>query len=182
MSRIVGAKLVVEKYKKFMNDQSQNFAEQGAAFQKIWAESMSKLMQTAFTFSPNSTPPELVRELRDGIFRALGETWNEFLRSPQFQQNMKQWMDSAVAFRKTSNDFMAKVRKEMQAPSCDDIDAIQFNLHHLETRLLDRMETLSKQIAALEQRPGSKPAAPAPNGAKASSRRTPRNHKPAKTP
>ena len=39
-----------------MNDQSENFAEQGAAFQKIWLDSMSKLMQAAFTFSPNSTP------------------------------------------------------------------------------------------------------------------------------
>ena len=143
-------------YLKLMNDSSQqNFAEQGAAFQKIWLESMSKVMQAAFAFSPNSAPPELLREIRNGILQALGESWNEFMRSPQFQENMKQWMENAVAFRQMSHDFMAKVRKEMQAPSCEDIDAIQQNVRHLETRVLDRLETLSKQIEALNHRAGA---------------------------
>ena len=134
-----------------MNDQSQNFAEQGAAFQKIWLESMSKLMQTAFTFSPDSTPPELLREFRNGILQALGATWNEFLRSPQFQESMKQCMDNAVAFRKHTNDFMAKLHKEMQTPSRDDIDTILLNVRHLETRILDRLEELTTQVEQLKK-------------------------------
>ena len=128
-----------------------NFAEPGAAFQKIWLESMSKLMQTAMAFSSDATPPELLREIRNGVLRALGESWNEFMRSPQFQENMKQWMENAVAFRQMSNDFMAKVRKEMQAPSRQDVDALQQNLRHSETRILDRLETLAKQIEALSR-------------------------------
>lgn len=155
-----------------MNNESQDFAEQGAAFQKVWLESMSKLMQTAFTFSPNSTPPELLRDIREGILKALGESWNEFLRSPQFQQNMKQWMDQGMAFRKLSNDFMAGVRREMEAPSRDDIEAIQSNLRHLETRILDRLEVLSKQIQELNLRPqAARTAASGPKGSKASRRR-----------
>lgn len=137
-----------------MNDQSQNFTEQGAAFQKIWLDSMSRLMQAAFTFSPNATPPELMREIRNGILKALGETWNEFLRSPQFQESMKQCMDNAVAFRKLTNEYMSKVHKEMQTPSRDDIDAVQLNVRHLETRVLDRLEELAKQIEGLKQRNG----------------------------
>ncbi|HUC85654.1 MAG TPA: hypothetical protein VL970_10720 [Candidatus Acidoferrales bacterium] len=150
-----------------MNDSSEDFAEKSAVFQKIWLESMSKLMKSAFAFPPNSTPPELLREIRDGILRALGESWNEFMRSPQFQESMKQWMENAVAFRQMSNDFMAKVRKEMQAPTREDIDAIQQNLRHSETRVLDRLEALAKQIEALNQRTGApktatrKPAGPA---------------------
>jgi hypothetical protein len=154
-----------------MNDQSHNFAEQGAVFQKIWIETMSKLMQTAFTFSPNSTPPELLREIRDGILKALGESWNEFLRSPQFQQNMKQWMENAVAVREMSNDFMGKVRKEMQAPSRDDIDAIMLNVRHLETRILDRLETLSKEVESLKGQGPAKTPAAAAKRRKASPRR-----------
>lgn len=156
-----------------MNEQSQDFAEQGTVFQKIWLESMSKLMQAAFTFSPNSTPPELLREIRNSILQALGESWNEFLRSPQFQQQMKEWMDNAVAFRQMSSDFMAKVRKEMQAPSRDDIDAVLLNVRHLETRLLDRLEILSKQVEELKQREGAGTAASAPRR-KASRPRKPR--------
>ena len=137
-----------------MNEQTEDTKDQGAAFQKIWLESMSKLMQTACTFTPNSTPPELMREIRNGIFQALSESWNEFLRSPQFQENMKQWMDNAIAFRKLSNDFMGKVRKEMQAPAREDIDTILLNVRHMENRILDRIEDLSKEVEALK-RPSS---------------------------
>lgn len=143
-----------------MNDQSQNFTEQGAAFQKIWLESMSRLMQAAFTFSPNAAPPELMREIRNGILKALGETWNEFLRSPQFQESMKQFMDNAVAFRKFTNEYMSKVHKEMQTPSRDDIDALQLNVRHLETRLLSRLEELAKQVDGLKQQNGTAQASP----------------------
>ena len=148
------------------NDESQEFTERGAAFQKIWLQSMSKLMQAACTFSPNSAPPELMREIRNGVLQALAESWNEFLRSPQFQENMKQWMDNAIAFRKMSNDFMSRVRKEMQAPSRDDVDAILLTVRHMETRILDRIETLSKEVETLKQKsavaksPENKPAAP----------------------
>lgn len=171
-----------------MNDKFENIAEQGAAFQKIWMESMSKLMQAAFTFSPNSTPPEILREIRNGILKALGETWNEFLRSPQFQESMKQCMDNAVAFRKHTNDFMAKVHKEMQTPSRDDVDTIQLNLRHMETRVLDQLEKLSKQVEALEQgrsasttsRPGTKSAVQQPQARRASRRRTAKTNDPSK--
>jgi len=135
-----------------MSEPTRNFAEESAAFQKIWLESMTRLMQAACLFPPDSAPPELIREIRNGILRALGETWNEFLRSPQFQENMKQWMDSAIAFRKLSNNFMVRVRKEMQAPSRDDIDTILLNVRHMETRILDRMEELSDRIEELSER------------------------------
>src|SRR2546421_201247 len=54
-----------------MSDNFEKSAEQGAAFQKIWMESMSKLMQSAFTLSPNSPPPDVLKQIRSGIFEAL---------------------------------------------------------------------------------------------------------------
>lgn len=154
-----------------MSEPSQDYSEPSAAFQKIWLESMTRLMQAACAFPPDSAPPELVREIRNGILRALGETWNEFLRSPQFQENMKQWMDSAVAFRKLNNDFMARVRKEMQAPSRDDIDTILLNVRHMETRILNRVEDLMKRVEELSERNVAAKAAPA--GTAAAARETP---------
>jgi hypothetical protein len=141
-----------------MSDPSENFAAQSAAFQKIWLESMSKVMQTAFASAPNSAPPELLRQIRDGILQALADAWNEFLRSPQFQAGMKQWMDQAVAFRQTSGDFLAKARKEMQAPTSADLDAILLAVRHLETRLLDRIEGLSAEVQGLRAQAGPPPA------------------------
>src|SRR5215471_18390764 len=142
----------------------QKTAEQAAAFQKIWGESLSKMIQTAFSAGPNSPPPEVVREMRSGIFQALAKSWDEFMRSPQFLEGMKQWMDQAVAFRKLSNDFMAKVRNEMQMPSRDDIDSVMLAVRHMEKRLLDRIDHLAERLGALNghlAKPGARRAAKA---------------------
>jgi hypothetical protein len=135
-----------------MSANSETTAEQAAAFQKIWLESLSKMMQAAFTFGPESTPPEVVREIRSGIFQALAKSWEEFMRSPQFLEGMKQWMDSAVTLRKMSNDFMATARSELQATSRDDVDTIMLTVRHMEQRILDRVEGLSVQVNELQRR------------------------------
>lgn len=152
-----------------MDENFTKTAEQAAAFQKIWMESMSKLMQTAFTVTPNSPPPEVLKQIRSGIFQALAQSWEEFMRSPQFLEGMKQWMESAINFRKMTNDFMAKVRNEMQAPSRDDIDTILLSVRHMEKRLLDRVEELSTQVEELNRRTGGatgRRAAPATRATK----------------
>jgi hypothetical protein len=147
-----------------MNDNSfEKTAEQAAAFQKIWVESMTKVMQAAFTVSPNSPPPEMLRNIRTGIFQALAETWDEFMRSPQFLDGMRQLMENAVAFRKMSSDFMSRVRTDLQSPSREDMDGVMLSVRHMEKRLLDRLEELSSQVRDLKERlnesppPGNKP-------------------------
>jgi hypothetical protein len=135
-----------------MNDDFEKTADQVAAFQKIWAESISKMMQTAFTMGPNSAPPEVLRQIRSGLFQALAQSWEEFMRSPQFLEGMRQWMETAINFRKMTNDFMARVRNELQAPSRDDIDTIMLSVRHMEQRLLDRVETLTGQLDELHRR------------------------------
>ena len=159
------------------NDNFQKMAEQTAAFQKMWAESMTKIMQAAISSEPNSPPPEVLRQIRSGIFQALAQSWEEFMRSPQFLEGMKQWMDNAVSFRKASNDFMAKVRNELQAPSREDIDTVMLTVRHMEKRLLDRIEELGEQVSALNgAAKGGRARSPqrAAGAAKARSRTNPR--------
>jgi len=159
-----------------MNEDSQRTAEQAAAFQKIWVDSVSKTMQTLFTFNPEAVPPEIARQIRRGILEALAKSWDEFMRSPQFLEGMKQWMDQAVTFRKMSNDFLATARSEMQATSRDDIDTVMLTVRHMEKRILDRVDELATQVADLSNRvghsPGIRQAAPANQARKR--RRTPR--------
>lgn len=133
-------------------------AEQWAAFQQIWGETFSKLMQLGFTFSPESAPPEFMRQMRSGIFQALAQSWEHFLRSPQFMEGMKQHMDNAIAFRKMSSEFFTKMRHETQSTSKDDIDAIMLTVRHMETRVLERVERLTARIDHVSQQlDGSKP-------------------------
>ena len=127
-------------------------AEQWSAFQKIWTDTFTRMMQAGMTFSPESTPPEFMRQFRSGIFQALAQSWEEFLRSPQFLEGMKQWMDNAIAFRKMSNDFLTKVRHDGQATAREDIDALLLAVRHLETRVLDRVDDLAHKVDTLNKR------------------------------
>jgi hypothetical protein len=138
-----------------MDNNFEKTAEQAAAFQKIWMDSAAKMIQAGFAFGPNSAPPEVLRQLRSGIFQALAESWEEFMRSPQFLESMKQWTESAMAFRKMTGELLAKARNEMQAPSRDDIDTVMLNIRHMEKRLLDRIEDLSQQVHQLKAAAGN---------------------------
>ncbi len=134
-----------------MDQTFEKTAEQAAAFQKMWAETASKIVQAAFTFTPNSAPPEILRQIRSGIFGALAQSWEEFMRSPQFLESMKQWMDNAISFRKLTNEFLAKTRNDLQAPSREDVDTLMLNIRHMEKRLLDRVDEVATQVNRLNQ-------------------------------
>lgn len=156
------------------NNNFDKAADQVAAFQKIWMESMSRVMQAAFTISPNSPPPEVLHQMRSGIFQALAQSWDEFMRSPQFADGMRQWMEGAIAFRKMSNDFMARVRNELQSPSRDDVDTIMLTVRHMEKRLLDRVEELSQEVKQLGEKLQGKGEAASRKGAPGSRAAKPR--------
>jgi hypothetical protein len=132
-----------------MSDDSNQFTDQVGSFQKIWMETFSRMAQTAFSFSPDSAPPEMIRQMRSGIFQALAQSWDEYLRSPQFLEGMKQWMDNAILFRKMSNDFFTKARHETQDLAREDVDSVMLAVRHMEKRILDRLEELSARVDAV---------------------------------
>jgi uncharacterized protein (DUF2267 family) len=130
-----------------MTDTFEKAGQEAAALQKLWMENFTKAVQGAFNFSPDSAPPEMLRQIRAGIFQTLAQSWDEFMRSPQFLDGMRQWMENAVTFRKVSSEFMGRIRNDMQAPSRSDIDTVMLTVRHMEKRLLDRLDELSAQIS-----------------------------------
>ena len=170
------------------SEKAKGMGEQIAAYQKIWVETIGKLMQSAISLPPNSAPPEVLRQMRGGLFHGLGKSWDEFLRSPQFLEAMRQWMENAVIIRKMTNDFLTRTHHEMQGTAREDIDTVMLAVRHMEQRILDRLEKIEEQLAASSalksngrhgkaqaqrtpaSRAGKRPARPAaktPNPAKA---------------
>ena len=140
-----------------MSENTEQLTEQMSKFQKIWMETFTRMAQSAFTFTPDSAPPEMVRQMRSGIFQALAQSWDEYLRSPQFMEATKQWMDSAIFYRKMTNDLLTKARHETEDIAREDIDSVMLAVRHMEKRLLDRIEQLATQVNALN---GKAEAAP----------------------
>jgi hypothetical protein len=135
-----------------MSDDKQSPFEQAAAFQKIWVESISKLAQTAFSATPESVPPEILKQMRTGVFEALAKSWEEFMRSPQFLEAVKQMMDNAIAFKKLTSELLTKAHHEMQGTARTDIDSILLSVRHLETQVADRMDKLGAQVDEVRRR------------------------------
>jgi hypothetical protein len=134
-----------------MSNTTENAFEQAGAFQKIWMDTFTKMAQAGFSFSPESAPPEFMRQMRSGIFGALAKSWEEFMRSPQFMESMKAMMDNAISFRKMSNDFLTQAHHTFQGTAQADIDNLMLALRHLETRILDRVEDVSTRLDRVEK-------------------------------
>jgi hypothetical protein len=135
-----------------MSEKTQNPFEQAAAFQKIWSETFGKMAQAAFAFSPDSAPPEMMRQLRSSIFEAMAKSWEEFMRSPQFLEGAKKMMDNAIAFRKLTNDFLTRAHREMQSTARSDIDTVLLAMRHLEARVVDRVDDLAEELSEIRER------------------------------
>jgi hypothetical protein len=137
-----------------MSEEQQNQAgpgaEQFAAFQKMWADTFNRMLQVGMTFSPENTPPEFARQMRSSLLEALTKSWDEFLRSPQFLESTRQWMENLVAMRCMSNDYLTQMRHEGQAPAREDIDALLLAVRHMERRVLDRIDDLAAQVGELK--------------------------------
>lgn len=138
-------------------------ADPGADFIRMWTDSCSRIMQAALSAPPDSIPPELLRQIRSGLLQTMAQSWDAYLRSPQFMEGMQQMMEGAVAFRKMTADVFAKGRQETQGVSREDIDGLRGEIRQSEDRILAVVEDLAKQVAALDRvRPGPSEAAARP--------------------
>jgi hypothetical protein len=134
------------------NNRSDPMHEQWSAYQKIWAETFTKMMQLGVNPSLDSAPPDFLRQIRGGIFQALAQSWDQFLRSPQFLETLRQWMDQAVAYRKMTNEFLHQVHQQTLTPSREDTDAVLQAVRQLEVRLRERLEEISSRVTELQRR------------------------------
>ena len=140
-----------------MSDSTEKTFDQAAAFQKIWLETFNKMAQAGLSFTPESAPPEFLRQMRSGIFAALSKSWEEFLRTPQFLEATKTMMENAITFRKMSADLLTQAQHSVQGVARSDIKDLMQAIHHLETRILNRIEDVSQRLEKLEAKANSVP-------------------------
>lgn len=135
-----------------MDEKFDQAFQQTAAFQKMWTDSFTRMSEVWGSFSPGKPPPEAIREVRAGMLKVLTETWDQFMRTPQFMDNMKTSMDGFMDMRQMTADAMTRNYHEMQLPAREDIDAVLLAIRHTERRLLDRIEEVENAVTAVGQR------------------------------
>ena len=93
-----------------------------------------------------------MRKMRGGMLKVLAETWDEYMRTPQFMEMMKASLNGAVDLKRMARDGMNRVHEQLENPSKEDIDGVLLAIRHVERRLLDRLEGLDDRVANLNEK------------------------------
>ena len=119
---------------------------------RTWSELVAKMAANgAAGASSSDSAPQAARHVRNAMFGAMASAADEFMRSPQYLDLMKQSMDASITFRKQLNDWLAEAHHSTQGVARQDVDSVLVTLRRSERRILDRLEDLGKRIEALEQ-------------------------------
>jgi len=135
-----------------MSDNMNKGFDQVAAFQKLWTDSFANVTSVWSQFSPGSPPADEMRKMRGGMLKVLAETWDEYMRTPQFMEMMKASLNGALDLKRMSRDGMNQVHEQFETPSKEDIDGVMMAIRHVERRLLDRLEGLDDRVANLDEK------------------------------
>jgi uncharacterized coiled-coil protein SlyX len=135
-----------------MSDNMNKGFEQVTAFQKLWADSFANMAGVWSQFSPGSPPTDEMRKMRGGMLKVLGETWDEYMRTPQFMEMMKASLNGALDLKRMARDGMNRVHQQFENPTKEDIDGVLLAIRHVEGRLLDRLEGLDDRVLNLNEK------------------------------
>jgi uncharacterized protein YdcH (DUF465 family) len=135
-----------------MSDNANKYFDQVAAFQKLWTDSFANMASVWSQFSPGSPPSDEMRKMRGGMLKVLAETWDEYMRTPQFMEMMKASLNGALDLKRLASDGMNRVHEQFKTPSKEDIDEVLLAIRHVERRLLDRLEGLDDRVAKLDEK------------------------------
>jgi hypothetical protein len=122
------------------------------AFAKMWSDFAAKMATSGVAFAPGAAPPDASRQVRGAMFKAMSEACDEFMRSPQFQEMMKQSLNNSIQFRKQLNDFLGRMQHEFQGTSRQDVDSLMQVMEHVERRVTDSFERVSKRLDEIAAR------------------------------
>jgi chaperonin cofactor prefoldin len=135
-----------------MSDNMNKALDQVAAFQKLWLDSFANTASIWSQFSPSSPPSDELRKMRGGMLKVLAETWDEYMRTPQFMEMMKASLNGALDLKRMARDGINRVHEQFENPSKEDVDDLLLAVRHVERRLLDRLEGLDNRVANLDEK------------------------------
>ena len=135
-----------------MSENMDKAFDQAAAFQKLWTDSFMNMASVWSQYSPFSPPVDEMRKMRGGMLKVLGETWDEYMRTPQFMELMKASLNGALDLKRMAREGMNRAHEQFENPSKEDIDGVLMAIRHVERRLLDRLEGLDERVVNLDEK------------------------------
>lgn len=133
-----------------MEEKFKESLKQAAAFQKMWMDSVSGMGKVWSEYSPQNPPPEELKKMRNGVLRAVSQTWEEYMRTPEFMEMMRETLNNSVQWQKMTKDSTNKVHQAMGSVTKDDIQGVLASVQHVERRLLDHLDAMQSRLEAMQ--------------------------------
>ena len=125
-----------------------NWFDNGAQWMRGWFDFMTKMAEAATPFSLPASPPEAARQMRADMLQAWSQSFERFMRSPDFLQWMKSVLGANLQAQKQLNDALGQTQHRLQGASRQDIDELMRAVEHVE----DALRRMSAQIDDLGAR------------------------------
>lgn len=116
-----------------------------AQAQAFWTDMMSKMGMPGVPAQPAS-PVDTFRQFQTTMLSAMSQWCEEYMRSPQFLESMKQSMDNALSMRQQMESFV----KQATDQSMTDALAGGFATADALQRLERKIDTLQARLDAIE--------------------------------
>jgi TolA-binding protein len=134
-----------------MEEKFKESFKQASAFQKMWMDSMSGMTRIWNDYSPQNPPPEELKKVRNGVLKAISQTWEEYMRTPEFMSAMRDPMNNSNQWQKWAKENANKVHSAMGSSTKDDIQGIMVALQHVERRVLDGLDEMQGKLASMQK-------------------------------
>lgn len=131
-------------------------------FTKFWTDYMSRMGSAGVPMPSMPDSSESARQMQRMLFEAMAKYADDFMRSPQFLEAMKQSLDNALAFRHQINEFLTHALHSAQSPSRSDVDELVALVRNVEERILDRVEAMERRLDQRSKGEATPPKSPAP--------------------
>jgi hypothetical protein len=132
--------------------QMSSLFDQAQLLTRLWVDFATRMVSAGMRSNGSASPPDAARAVRTGMFEAMSQMFDQYMRSPQALELVKQSMDMAINFRKQRNDMLTRIHHETQGTAKQDIDSLMLNVRHLETRVLDCLEAMTARLDAIGRR------------------------------
>jgi ElaB/YqjD/DUF883 family membrane-anchored ribosome-binding protein len=123
-----------------------------ASWAQLWSEFNSKLIEAGAAMAGAATPPEAARQWRSALLGTWAESWDRFLRSPEFRQWTQQSLSAGLQTQTQINQWAAQMQSLLQGVGQQDLEELHRALRRMERRLDDSIRQLSRRVAALARR------------------------------
>jgi hypothetical protein len=126
--------------------------QQAQQMGQLWMEMCAKMGSMMTAAQPGSPPPEAARQVRAAAFKNMTEQAEQFMRSEQFLQGMKLYLDRTLESQKQYQAFMTNLRHATEGVAAQDVQAVMVLMRQMESRVLDRLEEVTNQLNRLSDR------------------------------